>query len=153
MSSPVVEIRPATTADALAIVLRATDLAEAEAWSNDPPAVTITDSIEHSAEAWAGLANGELVTLFGVAPLTLIGVTGVPWMVASPAIERHQRAFLRRNRAMVDHWQKSFPILRNFVDARNTTSQRWLRWLGFEIGAPVPYGVTGLPFHPFERIA
>lgn len=151
MSAPVVEIRAATVADAQALVLRPSDLAEAEAWSHDPPAKTVEDSIRHSSEAWAGLADGELVCLFGVAPLTLIGVTGVPWLMGSVTIERHQRAFLRRNRNFIDRWQAEYPVLRNFVDSRNTTSQRWLRWLGFRIDPPVPYGVSGLPFHPFER--
>ena len=150
---PLIEIRAAVAADARALVLRPSDLAEAEAWSTEPPETTVANSIRDSSEAWAGLAGGELVCLFGVAPLTLIGVTGIPWLMGSVLMEKHQRAFLRRNRAMVDHWQGMFPILRNFVDARNVTSQKWLRWLGFEIGPAVPYGVSGLPFHPFERIA
>lgn len=148
---PLIEIRPALPSDAGNLVLRPSDRAEAEAWSHDPPEKTVADSIKDSSEAWAGLADGELVCLFGVAPLTLIGVTGIPWLMGSVAIERHQRAFLRRNADFIDRWQVEYPILRNFVDARNTTSQRWLRWLGFRIDPPVPYGVSGLPFHPFER--
>jgi len=151
--SPSVEIRPATPDDAHALVLRPSDRLEAEAWSHDPPATTVEHSIRQSSEAWAGLADGELVCVFGVAPLSLVGVTGIPWLLGSVAIERHQRAFLRRNREFIDRWQADYPVLRNFVDARNTTSQGWLRWLGFRIDPPVPYGVSGLPFHPFERTA
>lgn len=153
VARPLVEIRPAVPADAHALTLRPSDRAEAEAWSRDPPEKTVEDSIRGSSEAWAGLAGGELVCLFGVAPLTLVGVTGIPWLMGSILLEQHQRAFLRRNREFIDRWQTEYPMLRNFVDARNTTSQKWLRWLGFTIGAAVPYGVSGLPFHPFERTA
>ena len=150
---PLIEIRPALPSDAGTLVLRPADRAEAEAWSNDPPETIVADSIRHSSEAWAGLAGGELVCLFGVAPLTLIGVTGIPWLMGSVHIERHQRAFLRRNAEFIGRWQADYPVLRNFVDARNSTSQRWLRWLGFTIGPAVPYGVARLPFYPFERVA
>lgn len=150
---PLIEVRPAVPSDAGGLVLRPEDRLEAEAWSHDPPEKTVADSIAGSSEAWAGLAGGELVCLFGVAPLTLVGVTGIPWLMGSVRLEQHQRAFLRRNRDFVERWNREYPVLRNFVDVRNKTSQRWLRWLGFTLGEPVPYGVSGLPFHPFERIA
>lgn len=146
-----IEIRAATLDDARTIERRPAGLAEVQAWSSDPPEVALEHSIAHSSEAWAGLADGELVCLFGVAPLTLVGVTGVPWLAASAAIARHRTAFLRRNRAMIDRWQEQYPVLRNFVDARNAVSIRWLRWLGFTLGPAVPLGIAGLPFHIFER--
>ena len=43
-----------------------------------------------------------------------------------------------------------FPYLFNFVDARNMKSIRWLKHLGYAVGPPVPFGVAGLPFHPFS---
>jgi hypothetical protein len=45
---------------------------------------------------------------------------------------------------------KAFPHLVNFVHAKNTTSVRWLRRLGFTLHEAVPYGALGEPFHPFE---
>ena len=64
-------------------------------------------------------------------------------------IERHQRAFLRRNREYVRQMQAAFPTLRNMVDARNEVSIRWLRWLGFTIEPAIRWGAAGMPFHPF----
>jgi len=40
--------------------------------------------------------------------------------------------------------------LENWVDARNTKAINWLRWLGFTVHDPVPFGVAGLPFHRFD---
>jgi hypothetical protein len=39
-------------------------------------------------------------------------------------------------------------VLENFIDARYEAAVRWAKWLGFDVGAPVPYGPAGMPFHP-----
>jgi len=153
MSAPVVEIRPATVADAQALVLRRADLEEIEALTGRDPRDVLVESVERSASAWAGLADGELVCLFGVVPMTLVGVTGVPWLLGSDAVCAYSRPFLRRNRSYVREMLREFPVLTNVVDARNAVSIRWLRWLGFRMGQPTPMGVRGLPFIPFEMRA
>jgi len=151
--SPRVEIRPATLADAALLELRAADRAEVAALSGRDPREALAESVERSAMAWAGLADGRLVCLFGVVPASLAGVTGVPWLLGSDDVCAYSRAFLRRNRAYVSAMLGEFPVLRNVVDARNEVSIRWLRWLGFTFGEACPLGVAGLPFIPFERRA
>lgn len=153
MSPPVIEIRPATVADAHALVLRAADRAEVEALTGREPREALVASVERSASAWAGYADGELVCLFGVVPMTLVGVTGVPWLLGADAVTRYGRPFLRRNRLYVREMLRAFPVLRNVVYARNTVSIRWLAWLGFTLGTPQPMGVRGLPFIPFSMSA
>ncbi len=54
---------------------------------------------------------------------------------------------------MVARWLRTYRVLRNHVDARNSQAIRWLGWLGFTLKPAVPYGVARLPFHPFERSA
>jgi hypothetical protein len=44
--------------------------------------------------------------------------------------------------------QHSF--LENWVDARNVTSIKWLKWCGFDFDDPAPFGVEQLMFHRFE---
>ncbi len=148
-----VEIRPATLRDALTLVLRRADREEVEALSGRNPREVLVESVERSSSAWAGLADGELVCLFGVVPLTLSGVTGIPWLLGSPAVCDYSRQFLRRNKAFVRAMLQEYPVLKNVVDARNTVSIRWLRWLGFTMGEPTPMGTAGLPFIPFEMSA
>ena len=89
--------------------------------------------------------------LVGVGPLSLLGGEGCPWLLGSDLVARHALAFARRNRAMVASWLRTYPVLRNHVDARNFQAIRWLRWLGFEVKPAMPYGVRRLPFDPFER--
>ncbi|EET2418791.1 hypothetical protein DIV81_005107, partial [Escherichia coli] len=45
--------------------------------------------------AWSGFANGELVTMFGVSPASMIGGNGTPWLVGTSRIEKYQKTFLR----------------------------------------------------------
>lgn len=151
--SPSVEIRPATFRDALTLELRRADRDEVEAMSGRNPRAVLVESVEKSAKAWAGLADGRLVCLFGVVPLTLIGITGTPWLLGSPEVCAFSRQFLRRNRAYVAEMLADFPRLANAVDARNAVSIRWLRWLGFQMGEPAIMGVARVPFIPFEMSA
>jgi hypothetical protein len=54
----------------------------------------------------------------------------------------------------VNGWQRRFPLLHNFTDARNVVHHRWLRWLGFNfIARHERYGAAGLPFLEFVRIS
>ncbi len=147
-----IEIRPATVADAelLALCLHPDDYAEVLALGQDPRAALI-QSVEMSAsgEAWAGLADGELVCLFGVVPLSLVGVTAVPWLLGSPLVQMHGRTFLRLNKQFIERWRRDYPVLRNVVHARHRRAVRWLQWLGFTLGEPVSMEPHGAPFHPF----
>ena len=152
MTSPLVSVRPATTADALYVGahLRAADRAEVEALSGRPPVEVLLDSVTASSMAWAGCVDDEPVCLFGVAPMSLAGVVGFPWLLGTDGVLDHAAAFLRRNKAYLGQMLAEYPILRNVVDARNEVSIRWLRWLGFQFGTARPMGAANLPFIPFE---
>ena len=90
--------------------------------------------------------------IWGVTPASYLSATGVPWMVATPALETHWRAFLRRCRPELEQMSVGFRTLRNHVDARNRVAIRWLTWLGFDIEPARPYGPHKLPFHEFSII-
>lgn len=98
----------------------------------------------------AGLANGRVVTIFGVAPKSMIGGSGIPWLVATDELEKYQFAFLRRCRNGVNAMLSVYPYLENYVDERNHTAKAWLHWLGFKIEDAQPFGISGLPFHRFH---
>src|SRR6185503_21088417 len=108
---PSVAIRPATFRDGLTLELRRADRDEVEALSGRNPRALLVESIEQSAMAWAGLADGRLVCLFGVVPQSLIGVTGRPWLLGSPEVCTFGRQFLRRNKAYVALMLADYPVL------------------------------------------
>jgi hypothetical protein len=148
-----ITIVPATLAHALDLAprVRAADRAELmDGWGHTP-AFALTEGVLRSDLAWSGFADRTLVCLFGVAPVPHAPGTGVPWLIGSDLILRHQRAFLRRNRARLAEMQALYPVLRNWVDARNHVALRWLSWLGFTIDPTAPMGPRGLPFHHFHK--
>lgn len=150
-----VEVVPATlehVAD-LAPRVRAADAAEIWAAARLTPEAALALGVRVSTGAWVGLVDGEVVCMFGVSPRSLIGGTGVPWMLGSDLIERHQMTFLRRCRPVVAWMRELYPVLANHVDDRNEAAKRWLRWLGFELADPAPHGPDRLPFRRFEMRA
>lgn len=98
----------------------------------------------------AGLANGKVVTIFGVAPKSMIGGSGIPWLVATDELEKYQFAFLRRCRNGVNAMLSVYPYLENYVDERNHVAKAWLSWLGFTLDAAASYGNDGINFHRFH---
>ena len=130
---------PATEDDAreLAPLLRAEDRAEVLALGVDPvPA--ILNGVVTAREAWTYRDDGRIICMAGVSPFSLIGQTGVPWLLGSELVPTHRRAFMLETRRMVGRWLTLFPVLRNLVDARYDAAIRWLQWLGFTVGDPFP---------------
>lgn len=107
-------------------------------------------SMRVSRHVWAGLVNGKTICVFGVSGKTTLSDVGMPWMIGTPLVEKYQRTFLRRCRRCVGVMLSEYTALENYVDVRNVASVKWLRWLGFEMDEPMPYGPFGLPFMRFE---
>jgi hypothetical protein len=147
----IIAARPADL-DRIARDMRPADVAEAYAMSGLSPRSALEYSAAVSSETWAGTVDGDAVCVFGLGIGSLYGL-GRPWLMATPQLEQHAMAFLRRNRAMVERWQAETTLLENWVDARHRVSKRWLGWLGFTLDAPAPFGPEEMPFHRFERRA
>lgn len=133
---------------------RPADLAELHACSRAKPHDAMTRGMEATANPFTGLYDGVPVCMFGAAPFSIMGGIGTAWMIGSAALDRFgvQKDLLRLSVPVVEYMQAQFPtLLYNFVDQRNRSAIRWLRWLGFEFNDPIPYGVDGLPFLPFYR--
>lgn len=146
------EVVPATAAHAseLARRMRCADRVEVWASHRTTPRQAVAQSMRMSRDTYAGLADGRVVCLFGVARATALSNDGMPWMLATPLLRKHAFAFLRRNRQVVNKWRAEYATLANYVDARNTLTLRWLAWLGFTIEPAAPYGAEQLPFHRFS---
>lgn len=90
--------------------------------------------------------------LFDGVPVAMGGINrGIAWLVTTDLIENNVRLFLRESRREIEQAMTGYERLSNYVDARNRKAIRWLRWLGFTIDDPAPYGVFGLLFHYFWR--
>lgn len=148
-------IVPAEWAHIPAIVagVRQADIDELWASSFSTVEGAIERGLRASTAAWTVLYDGAPVTIAGVAPLSILGAVGVPWLVGTAAVERAPVPFLRASRGYVPRMLGLYHHLVNYVDNRNTTAIRYLRWLGFQMGEPTPHGVLGLPFRRFEMRA
>lgn len=148
-------IRPTEPGDVARLFanLRASDLAECQAYGKPDIAAGIESSAARSLLCWTGLVDGELAAILGVAPLSIVNGIGSPWMLGTPVLDAHQRVLVRKTPEYIARMLKAFPHLVNFVHAKNTTSVRWLRRLGFSLSEPAPFGPLGEPFHRFEMRA
>lgn len=149
-----VELVPATPehVGAIAANARQADIDELHAATNETPETCLLRGLRVSAQPRTGIVDGEVVCMFGVTPVSILGGVGTPWMVGTRAMERLtvQKALLRESRAAFAAMRDQFPTaLYNLVDARNGAAIRWLRWLGFEFGPVYPMGADQLPFHLF----
>jgi hypothetical protein len=78
---------------------------------------------------------------------------GCPWLVGTDLIRKCKIEFNTSVRALVERMMRETPLLTNLVAAENTTSIRWLRWLGFDVDdtQQVYLRKGGMPFFIFTR--
>lgn len=109
----------------------------------------LAQSVLLSTHGWLVFSDGEPIAVMGAAPSALPGV-GIAWMLGTPGILRVGRTVARQTAQYLDAMHTAYPVLWNYIDARNTVSMKWLRWVGFELlgdrTAP-----SGHQFHIFAR--
>ena len=100
--------------------------------------------------AFAAEHEGQTIALFGFVPAGHLSSTAHPWLVGTDGLRRVPGMLNRLSKSYCAAVLGEYPLLVNYVDARNETAIAWLARLGFTIHAPQPFGVAGLPFHRFE---
>ncbi len=150
--SRAIEIRAAVEADIAELIadLRPEDRDEGEAMLGPDFRAAVPAMLRRSNMAWtARRADGAMVAMFGIVPVSLLPGIGCPWMLGTPLVARHARTLVRMAPRVVALMLAHFPRLENYVDARNRLAIGWLRRMGFKLDDPAPFGVAGLPFHRF----
>jgi ribosomal protein S18 acetylase RimI-like enzyme len=146
-------VRPATDDDVGVLVdgMRACDRAEVLATSGPDLHQAVRRALAATPDPLAVEADGVLLVLGGVAPISVLDGEASPWALATDAFRPHAGRLTRLARAYLARMDGAYPHLSNFVHARNATSVRWLRRLGFTIHPAAPYGHAGELFHRFTR--
>lgn len=145
------EVLPVSVQDvaAIAAIARQADIDEL----TEALGVSIEDAllggIRDSLNAKQIVVDGKVVAVFGDAVFSLLGGVGVPWLISTIHVQAHARAFLRVCKPEVQQMLTRHPHLMNYVDARNTSAIRWLKWLGFKFESAAPYGARRFLFHKF----
>lgn len=148
-TNPVVVSATDEHAVALAPRLRMIDCTEIRE-DRDPLAV-VRDSLARSTHAWTWLVDGVPVCMWGVAPRSILGGAAWVWFLASDAIiDCDRRTFLVGSRAIVRSLLDIYPRLEGYVDERFAPSVRWIRKMGFRLGARFVHP-AGVPFCHFVK--
>ena len=150
----ITEIIPATLEHVAIIAkdIRPEDREELWATAYCTPEQAMTEGLKCSDIVMTGVIDGVPVCMWGVVrPSWLIDI-GTPWMVGSTLLDVHAMKFLRRCRRPLLALFEGYDRLENYVDARNTRSIQWLKFMGFNVDEePVEYGVEKMPFHRFWK--
>jgi hypothetical protein len=136
-------------AEYLGARLRQSDIDEVTASTGKDPGIAIKEAFLRSCMCWTAFKNGKPAAIWGAASSSALSSFGSPWMLGSDELNRSAIEIGRASRYYVMRMKQRFAILENYVDARQTKSIRWLRWCGFTLENPEPYGVLGLNFHKF----
>lgn len=148
-----VEIVPVTDEHIAAMLpnIRQADRDEFAAAAGMLPVEVIGRAMKSASVSAAGLINGQVVTIFGISPASIITGRGVPWLISTELMAQQPVTFLRHCRPALRDMSQGYRFLENYVDARNHAAKAWLHWLGFRLEEPAPYGLMGLPFHHFTK--
>jgi hypothetical protein len=132
--------------------LRQADYDEVYAVTGQDPDQVLKDSWKRSIYRWAVMRQEDVIGLFGVSPFSILGPVASPWLLGTDKMEKIKLSFVKKSVSWVAYMLSIYPVLMNWVDARNQLSIKWLKWLGFKMDTePKPFGVMGLPFYYFEK--
>lgn len=145
------EVLPVSVEDIAQIlpIVRQADIDEITEALGVPMEEALLEAFTGSLNAKKIVVDGKVVAVFGDAVHSILGSIGVPWLISTVHVEQHARAFLKVCKPEVQGMLTRHQHLVNFVDARNTSAIRWLKWLGFSFGPAEPYGARGFLFHSF----
>lgn len=129
--------------------LRQSDEDEVQAAMGITADEALTRSVEISTLAWIGFNGDRAVLAFGVGATSFFCRQGSPWMLGTDEVEAVGLAVVRNSRHYVRKMLAQHPFLENYTDDRHTSAHAWLKWCGFTMEAPAPYGVAQLPFRRF----
>lgn len=134
----------------LAENMRAGDVREVESFSGSTPEKALRRGLDRSTACLTVLTLDKIpLVMFGVASLSAITRTGIPWLLGTDAALQYRREFMREGRRYVDAMLDVYPNLVNYVHEDNRASIVWLRRLGFTLDEAVPTGVKRELFHKF----
>lgn len=148
-------VREARVADAVSLAprLRRADRRECIANTGIAPEIILPYSVGSPGPTWAFDDGEKCIGLFGLDAVDQNPEFGIVWMVTSDDIRAHRRQLLAESPSWLEALHRTYPLLGNHVDARNTVHIRWLRWLGFSMLRVIPeFGAERRPFIEFAKL-
>lgn len=131
--------------------MREQDRIEIRFSSDSSPLDALMKGYRKSDSCWTVLIDGVPAVIFGVRRASICTNNAVVWMLATDRIKEVPYQFVRESRRILNRLLQSYNMVYNYVWEENVVSIQWLKWLGFEIHDPVPYGVGKAKFRRFEK--
>jgi hypothetical protein len=142
----------ASTVVNIAPLIREEDVAEVYAVSGKDVLTVLIEACQITEQVYVAVRGEALIAIFGVTPHPTESHAGIPWMLATPEMEKHHKDLLRIAPEYIERMHSQYPILSNMVDARNTKAINWLAWCGFSFPKRFDhYGYERRPFLQFIR--
>lgn len=137
--------------DELASTMRKQDIQEIWHSHGMQPLEALVFSFQRAVEANSIISDdGKVIGMFGVGEYA--PNVGIPWLLGSDELPKIAKEFIPQSREWLDRVNQRYDLLFNFVYAKNTTSIRWLKWLGFSFIRQIDdFGVNPAPFIEFAR--
>ena len=140
----------------LAPKMRQSDIQEIWSSGRHTPTSGLLDSLEVSGEhAYSLKLDGEVVGIFGVAPLGLLSNSrnvGIVWLMGSDNMTTNKKGFYKVSQRYLTKFLGLYKTVFNYVDERNTGSAKWLESLGFtSLHREPKYGEDEVPFNLYIK--
>lgn len=104
-------------------------------------------SLQVSEKAWVGFNGHTPFGFWGVAKIE--DRIGSPWFLGTDTMMESSKTVAHRTRFYVNEFFENYDFLYNYVHEENVVSMRWLKWIGFVLEEPKPYGIKGDMFRRF----
>ena len=124
--------------------------------SGHDPLQALLNGVLEGTECWTAVGpdGKEVVAMFGINHIPAYGPEqAAVWMLASPTLVSIRTELFRQTSQFIDHFHYRYPLLWNFVDARNTVHLKWLKRSGFIfLKLHESFGFEQRPFYEFVRL-
>ena len=137
--------------DYIAANLRPSDKREMYYMAVLTPAAAIKATTASAVRSYTALVDGLPALMWGVSRRSFVSSVGVPWLLGTMVAEDHQYKFGRETLTYFKEMASLFPVMENYALAENKRALRWIKWAGFDIEEPRPYGAFGAEFVRFGR--
>lgn len=127
----------------------------------DRKEVMYSNGLEAEEAVFQSWRNSQICRCIYADDQTPVGLCGVSenrvWLLATDemlATPSSRRQFAKASREWVDSLfdERGYECLHNWALTSNTTTLRWLRWLGFTLDVPEPMGKGCQLFSHFWRV-
>ena len=138
----------------LAANMRQEDKEEVLAYSGSSPQEALFYCFFNSKPCMTMVGRkGNLMGMYGVVPCS--PKVGRIWMLGHKTMindYKDVRDCLKYSPIELQKFHCNYPLLYNYVDERNTTHIKWIKWMGFSIiKKHATFGAAGIPFYEFVK--